>query len=133
MLFGYLADRFSKRDIMMAGLTVYALATLLLFSIRSPGALPAFVVLFGLALGGTAVLVPLLAADCFGLLAFGKILGLIMISGTLGAAVGPVLTGRIFDVTGSYHLAFTLHFGALLLAAAVYLFLPRHQSSGATR
>ena len=126
VLFGYLADRFSKRDIMVVGLTVYALATLLLFSIRSVGALPAFVVLFGLALGGTAVLAPLLAADCFGLLAFGKILGLIMISGTLGAAIGPVLTGRIFDITGSYHLAFTLHVAALFLAAAVYLFLPRH-------
>lgn len=126
VLFGYLADRFSKRDIMVAGLTVYALATLLLFSIRSVGALPAFVVLFGLALGGTAVLAPLLTADCFGLLAFGRILGLIMISGTLGAAIGPVLTGRIFDITGSYHLAFTLHVAALFLAAAVYLFLPRH-------
>ncbi len=131
LLFGYLADRFSKRDIMVAGLTVYALATLLLFGIRAAAALPAFVVLFGLGLGGTAVLVPLLAAERFGLLAFGKILGLIMISGTAGAAIGPVLTGRIFDVTGSYHLAFTLHFTALLLAAATYLFLPRHAASAA--
>jgi MFS family permease len=125
VLFGFLADRFRKRDIMVAGLTVYALATLLLFSIRSAGALPAFVLLFGTALGGTAVLMPLLVGECFGLLAFGKILGLIMISATLGAALGPVLTGRIYDVTGSYNLAFAIHVSALMAAAVAFLFLPK--------
>jgi cyanate permease len=40
-----------------------------------------------------------------------------MISATLGAAIGPVLTGRIYDVTGSYALAFVLHVAALATAS----------------
>lgn len=125
VLFGFLADRFNKRDIMIIGLLLFSIATLLLFRIRTVGALPAFIVLFGMALGGTAVLTPLLVGEWFGLLAFGKILGLIMISATLGAALGPVLTGRIYDLTGSYHLAFAIHVAAFLLAAIAFLFLPR--------
>jgi MFS family permease len=89
------------------------------------GALPAFVILFGLGLGGSAVLVPLLIGECFGLRAFGKVLGVVMISATLGAATGPVVTGRIFDVMGSYHLAFILHIVSFTAAALAICFLRR--------
>ena len=47
------------------------------------------------------------------------------IPGALGAAIGPVLTGRIFDVTGSYALGFALHLAAFLLSAALICFLRR--------
>jgi MFS family permease len=83
------------------------------------------VITFGLAFGGCAVLIPLLVGECFGLRAFGKVLGLVMISATLGAAIGPVLTGRIYDVTGSYALAFVLHFAALVTASVGMFFLRR--------
>ncbi|UCE87565.1 MAG: MFS transporter [Deltaproteobacteria bacterium] len=119
VVFGYLADRFAKRAIMAAAMLVYGAASACLLGIHAPAALPAFVVLFGMGLGGAAVLVPLLVGECFGLEAFGRILGLIMISATLGAAVGPVLTGRIFDVTGSYQSAFFVHIGCFCAAALV--------------
>jgi MFS family permease len=83
------------------------------------------VVLFGLGLGGGAVLVPLLVGECFGLRAFGKILGVVMIAATVGSAVGPVVTGRIFDVTGSYSGAFDLHLAAFTAAAVAIFFLRR--------
>jgi MFS family permease len=127
VLFGVLGDSASKRDIMTGAFVLLAVATLLLLRIDSLGALPAFVVIFGAGLGGAAVLTPLLVGEYFGLLAFGKILGLIMVASTLGAATGPVLTGRIYDVTGSYSLAFMLHTGAFLGAAIAIRFLPRPQ------
>jgi MFS family permease len=123
--FGAVADRLSKKWIMSLTLILHSLAVLCLFRVHSFGALPAFVVLFGLGIGGAAVLVPLLIGECFGLRAFGKILGVITISVTLGAAVGPVLTGRIFDVTGSYSRAFVLHIAAFTAAALVIAFLRR--------
>ena len=120
--FGVLADRFNKKRIMSLTLIFHALAVLCLFRIHSFWAIPAFVILFGLGLGGGAVLVPLLIGEYFGLRAFAKVLGLITISATLGAATGPVVTGRIFDVMGSYDLAFTLHIAAFMAAGvAIYL------------
>ena len=120
--FGVLADRFNKKRIMSLTLIFHALAVLCLFRIHSFWAIPGFVILFGLGLGGGAVLVPLLIGEYFGLRAFGKVLGVITISATLGAATGPVVTGRIFDVMGSYDLAFTLHIAAFMAAGvAIYL------------
>ena len=57
------------------------------------------------------------------------ILGVITISATLGAATGPVLTGRIFDVTGSYDLAFTLHIVAFSAAGVAVYFLRRPKTA----
>jgi sugar phosphate permease len=122
---GYFADTVSKRDIMTAALAFSGLSTALLLTIHSSGVLPVFVMTYGFALGGIAVLFPLLVGECFGLLAFGKILGLVMIAATLGAAAGPVLTGRVFDVTGSYRLAFVFHVAVFLAAAVAIHFLPR--------
>jgi MFS family permease len=125
VLFGLLADRFAKRSVMCAALLLHGLSVLCLLFIRAPGALPTFVILFGMGLGGGAVLVPLLVGELFGLASFGRILGLVTVSATLGAAVGPVLTGRIYDVTGSYELAFVLHTVAFAVAAGAVLFLRR--------
>jgi MFS family permease len=123
--FGVLADRFSKRRIMSSALVLHALAVLCLFRIESFWALPGFVILFGLGLGGAAVLVPLLVGECFGLRAFAKVLGVVTISATLGAAAGPVVTGRIFDVTETYRLAFILHTLSFTAAAVVLYFVRR--------
>lgn len=125
MSFGVLADRYSKKWIMSAALLLHALAVLCLFRVDSFGALPGFVLLFGMGIGGGAVLVPLLVGECFGLRAFGLVLGVVSIGATLGAATGPVLTGRIFDVTGSYQLAFVLHVVSFTAGAAVFCFLRR--------
>lgn len=131
VLFGSLADRLPKHATMSAAFLLHAASILLLFRIHDPGALSAFVVLFGVALGGGAVMVPLIVGECFGMRAFGSVLGLVMIPATLGAAVGPVLTGWIFDVRGSYSLAFGLHVAALALAGLLALFVrpPPHGRS----
>jgi len=46
-------------------------------------------------------------ADAFAGPHLGAILGVVQAGGGLGGAIGPVLGGWLFDVTGSYHLAFT--------------------------
>jgi MFS family permease len=122
---GPLADRVAKRRLMSLALLVHALAMLCLFPVDSPTSLLGFVILFGMGLGGAAVLVPLLIGEFFGLRTFGGILGVVTISATLGAAVGPVVTGRIFDVTGSYHQAFILHIISFTAAAVVIYFIRR--------
>jgi nitrate/nitrite transporter NarK len=46
-------------------------------------------------------------ADVFAGPHLGAILGVVQAGGGLGGAIGPFLGGWIFDVTGSYRLAFT--------------------------
>jgi MFS family permease len=131
LTFGALADRFTKKAIMSLAMTLQVLAVFCLFRVDSFGALPVFAILFGMGLGGGAVLIPLMVGECFGLRAFGKVLGLVMISATLGAASGPVVTGRIFDVTGGYTPAFFLHIAAFALAAAIFYSVRRPGAAAA--
>jgi len=63
-------------------------------------------VLFGLGYGALVAVVSPLVAEFFGLKAHGTILGTVTFIITLGGAIGPVLMGRVFDVTGSYYYGF---------------------------
>ena len=47
-----------------------------------------------------------LIAELFGLRSHGLIFGVAALGFTIGASVGPLLTGYVFDVTGSYQAAF---------------------------
>ncbi len=61
-----------------------------------------FAVLFGFAWGGEWAQSAPIVANLFGIRAHGVILGLVFFSTTTGSAVGPILLGRIFDLTNSY-------------------------------
>ncbi|MBW1766864.1 MAG: MFS transporter [Deltaproteobacteria bacterium] len=67
-----------------------------------------FGIFFGISYGGAMSLQALGLAEVFGLKAMGTILGAITFMYTIGAAVGPMITGYIFDVTGRYSIAFWL-------------------------
>jgi cyanate permease len=53
----------------------------------------------------------------FGVKALGPIFSLLMISDGIGVAVGPVLAGLMFDITGSYFSIFLMVSAALAGAA----------------
>lgn len=65
-----------------------------------------FAVIYGFAHGGFFTVVSPLVAELFGTGSHGLLFGIILFSGTLGGAVGPVMAGRAFDITGSYRLVF---------------------------
>ena len=58
-----------------------------------------------------------MAPPLFGLKSIGAVLGFAYLAWSVGAVVGPFLAGLIYDLTGSYDLAFLLG-GVLLLAGA---------------
>ena len=66
-----------------------------------------FAAIYGLAHGGFFTAVSPIVAEIFGLNAHGALFGLVVFSGTVGGAAGPILAGRIFDITGSYTIVFT--------------------------
>ncbi len=82
-----------------------------------------FAVIFGFAYGGYAALVSLSVAEFFGLASLGVILGTIILGISIGAATGPVLAGRIFDITGSYQQAFLVCAALSMIAIVLALLL----------
>ena len=81
------------------------------------------VAVYGFAHGGFFSVVSPTVAELFGTRAHGAILGGILFYGTIGAVVGPIMTGAIFDATGSYAYAFVAlaAMGALGLALTMSL------------
>jgi MFS family permease len=64
-----------------------------------------FAIIFGLAYGEILCMMSLLPAQLFGLRSQGVILGIIIFASTIGGGIGPVVAGRIFDITDSYQIA----------------------------
>jgi len=119
---GYFADRFTRKNVMAVFYLTLALAIPLLFLHLQTRAVIGFAILFGFAMGADYMLIPLVAADCFGLAALGKILALIIMADSLGQTFGPVMAGRIFDTRHSYDLAWLIiTVAGVLGTGAVYL------------
>lgn len=109
---GVLVDRFYAPLVAFSILVVAGIACLLL--LVPGGGLPLAllcVVLIGLAAGAEVDLVAYLASRYFGMRAYGEIYGWQLGFFALGAGLGPMGVGRLYDATGSYTVG--------LLAAAV--------------
>lgn len=65
-----------------------------------------FAVIHGFAHGGFFTLISPLLADLFGTRSHGVIFGLVFSISTVGGAIGPVVAGYMFDITGSYEIIF---------------------------
>jgi MFS family permease len=74
-----------------------------------------FAVIYGFAHGGFFTVISPMVAELFGTGSHGVLFGIVLASGTIGGAVGPLMAGRTFDVTGSYRIAFLV----LTLLAAI--------------
>jgi MFS family permease len=121
LVMGFASDRVSARIALTVNFIGAAIGMILIFGARNPGLLYPFVAMFGFTLGAPLVLIPLLTADCLGLKRFGAIAGVAGVWNTLGAFIGPVMLGQIFDVTGSYSSAFEICFVLSILGAAAAL------------
>ncbi len=79
-----------------------------------------FAVVYGFAHGGFFAIMSPLVAELFGTMSQGTNFGMILFVGQIGGAIGGVATGRMFDVTQSYQLAFliliALSVGALIMS-----------------
>ncbi|MBX7171791.1 MAG: MFS transporter [Pyrinomonadaceae bacterium] len=105
-LFGFLSDRFSPTRVMLICCSVMFSATLILLSLTATTGF-IFLMLFGLGYGGTFVLLQRQVGDYFGSRDYPKILGVITIVETSGAAIGGIITGKLADAaSGDYTNAF---------------------------
>ncbi len=89
-----------------------------------------FAAVYGFSHGGFFTVMSLMVAELFGTASHGLLFGLVLFSGTLGGTIGPVLAGRMFDVTGSYQGVFWLLIGLALSGLVVITLLKPPESDG---
>ena len=83
-------------------LTTAALGTFLLASADSLAMGLVAAALIGVGMGGEADVTPYLLSRYFGLRAFSTLYGFTWTVYAIAGAIGPILMGRAFDLTGSY-------------------------------
>jgi MFS family permease len=131
VIMGYVADRIGARMALAADFAAIAVAFLLVFGAARVFVLIVFILTFGIATAAPVALLPLLVAESLGRRRYGVLAALTGIAGTMGAVVGPVIAGRIFDITGGYAAAFDLFILADAVAAlATFVCQPYAQSTG---
>jgi MFS transporter, OFA family, oxalate/formate antiporter len=82
-----------------------------------------FAVIYGFAHGGLFTVMSPTLAELFGTGSHGTLFGIILFCGTIGGATGPLLTGYIFDLSGSYHVAFIVLIALAVMGLGLILLL----------
>lgn len=104
---GFIGDRIGNRRTIFFSYALIGAAYLGLVLSSSITMLYVFAVIFG-ALSGIGILLIPLLAEYYGFKELGIISGSIVFANSFGGAISPPLAGGIFDVTGSYRLAFII-------------------------
>jgi len=118
---GFLSDKVGSRLLLIACISLATLALLWLLFAKEIWMLYIFAVIFGIGYGGIVLLQTVISAELFGLGSLGMVLATLMFCGTIGGALGAPLAGSIFDITGSYGLAFLIC--VIICALAIILSL----------
>ncbi|MFH2128950.1 MAG: MFS transporter, partial [bacterium] len=127
---GTFVDRFDKRYTAMICFLVQGLTVLTLAFSQHVVILYLGTFAFGLTMGSLLMMLPLITGECFGMLSFGLVSGLIGVFSTSGSAFGPMIAGFIFDATQSYQLAFILFATISLIATVIVRFARPPERAG---
>lgn len=115
LLIGWMADRFPKKYVMIFLSVIVTGSILLLYLSSIPGIIYLFAFTFGIGLGGDYMIIPLMAADLFGVEVLGRIMGIILAADGFADALSPTLVGWLRDRLGHY----TYAFSALIIFAII--------------
>jgi MFS family permease len=123
IVLGMTADRTGNKPIFIFCLILSTCGLLLIFFMQAPWVFFVLATMVGLAQGGVGSSQSPLIASLFGLRSHGLIFGFLGIGSTFGAAVGPLLTGYLFDLTGSYQWALLMCAAASLISLVFAFFI----------
>jgi MFS family permease len=123
MVWGLLAERTNVAKLIMAKFVIQAVGILL--ALADPGLVSLYsgFLLYGIGMGGTAILAEMIWANYFGRLSLGRIRGMGSLITSAFSAGGPPFFGLLFDLTQSYSLSFSIFIGMLFASAFLSLFL----------
>ncbi|MFC1868116.1 MFS transporter [Thermodesulfobacteriota bacterium] len=120
---GITADKIGNKRTLIISFVLMAISLLCLLVAETTRSFYVFAAIFGLSYGGMQVLFSPLVADLFGLGSHGVILGGSAFGGSIGAAMGPFMSGYIYDLTKSYNPAFIICLLMTILSVFLASFL----------
>jgi sugar phosphate permease len=130
LLMGWLADRIQKKYVMILIYSLVAVSIPLLYAASTPGVIYVFAFIFGIALGGDYMIIPLMAAELFGVRVMGRVMGLVITADGLLEAFAPMLAAWIRDKSGSYANGFAALIVLAVIGTIAVSFLPRKSQQG---
>jgi len=122
---GWLGDVFDKRYVLAMATAFISLGLLAFSYVQVRWAIIPFLLFLPLGHGGITVLRGSILREYFGRDSFGKMIGIIMGSGSFGGIIGPTLAGWVFDTMGSYQPIWLLLCGLTGLATVLVLRIKR--------
>ncbi len=127
---GYAADRIGGLATLLIGATLQG-ATLVLYAFFD-GLTSLYLIsaLFGLFQGGIVPSYAIIAREYFSPREAGMRVGIVIMASLFGMALGGWMSGKVFDLTGSYAIAFVGGFGFSMLTVLIsgWLLLRAHHS-----
>ena len=115
LFMGWLADRWPKKRVMLLIYVIVAATIPPLFYAPTPAVLAICAFFFGIGLGGDYMIIPLMAADLYGVAIMGRVMGVVLTADSVSEALVPMFVASLRDQTGSY----TSGFLVLVTLAAV--------------
>ncbi len=125
---GFFSDRYGRESAftIFSVLTFTGTLTLIFSKPETPFMIYGFAILYGLGSGAGGTISSSLQADIFQGKSFGLIFGVIQAATGIGAAIGPWLTGLIYDNLGTYLPALQGMLGIYVIAVAgIWIVAPR--------
>jgi MFS family permease len=122
---GWLADRWPKKRVMLLIYVIVALSIPPLFFASTPVALGVCAFLFGIGLGGDYMIIPLMAAELYGVAILGRVMGVVLTADGVAEAMVPMFVASLRDQTGSYGAGFMVLVALAAIGAAAVSLLPR--------
>ncbi len=109
-------DKLGTRRVCIICLFIIIATLLWLTQITIVWILFLFAVIYGLGAGGTTPTESTMVADLFGMKSHGFIFGSVSLGFSFGGALGPFVTGHLFDLNGNYQMAFLIFAGVAAVA-----------------
>jgi MFS family permease len=103
---GWLVLRTTVRTFALQLMAVQTAALMMLAFVHERVGILAAVALFGVTIGNSLMMHPLLLAEKFGTREYGRIYSMSQFIAMAGVAGGPLLIGLLYDLSGSYELPF---------------------------
>ena len=129
LLMGWLADRWPKKRVMLLIYLLVAIALPIPLLATTRGAIVLYAIVFGIGLGGEYMVIPLMAAELFGVRVLGRAMGLVLAADGVAEALAPVLVGRLHDISGTYVSGFSVLIGFAIAGAIAIALLPTRRAA----
>jgi len=132
LLIGGLSDKFNKKWVMAISYFLSAMTIPILLTVEPPATPWVFSLLFGFAMGADYMLIPLMAAEQFGVNSLARCMAIILPVNTITQTWFPYFVSLLRQDFGSYGIAMgVVVFAVALLSGVCITLLPRREKEDA--